>query len=115
MMSKHKGNQSADPTGRALSLHFNPYTTHAVATVSVEWRDGAVRRSTHLGRFHLHVTRADLAGQPLHSVVAILVDSLLRRLEPNGLRDPADVTAVGPGAPLGATGGTVINVPLPGL
>lgn len=115
MTTKRRKSPSADPGSRALSLAFHPYTTHTVATVRLDWRDGTVRRTTDLGRFHLHVTRADLAGERVDAVVAELVDSLLRRLEPNGLRDPADQVAGGSGVPLGTTGGTVTQEPLPGL
>jgi len=67
-----------------------------------------------LARWHLRLTRADLAGHSTDDVLRAVIDRLVHRLDSTG--DPADYrAAVGIGAPLGATGGTVTQDPLPGM
>lgn len=66
-----------------------------------------------LARWHLRLTRADLAGHCTDDVIRAVLDRVMHHLDTPG--DPADYrAAVGPGAPVGATGATVIQDPLPG-
>lgn len=105
---------------RSLQLSFQPFTTHTVATVALGWREHDGAHSRFLARWHLSITRTDLAGLGTTDALHVLVDMVLHRLGTGG--DPADRYAadgdaqpVGSGAPLGAMGGTVTEDPLPGL
>lgn len=116
--SKHKGPLYDHPS---FEVALWPYRTGSVVTVDVGYSDSTGRHRSRVAFWHLHLTRAELTGRCSDDVLRILCDSLVRRLE-SGAEDPADLT-VGrenrsrrsPGAPLGATGGTVIQDPLPGL
>ena len=92
-----------------------PYTGHSVCTIGIGYRDAAGVHDHRLAYWHLRLTRGDLAGHTVDDVLRALVGALVRHLDDGG--DPADkyATAGGPGAPLGATGGTVTQDPLPGL
>ena len=100
--------------GRHFVVEYWPYTTHTVAEIIVAWRGSDGPHRSRLARWHLRLSRADLAGHSTDDVIRSLIDGLVRRLESGA--DPADhQSAVGPGAPLGATGGTVTEDTLPGL
>src|SRR5665647_324588 len=99
---------------RTLRLEVVPWTTHTVCTVSLESRSAAGRSHSVLARWHIRLTRADLAGHSTDDVIRAILVRLLHRLDSPG--DPADrIAAVGPGAPVGATGATVTQDRLPGL
>jgi hypothetical protein len=105
---------------RTLHLTYSPRATHTVATVALTSRGPDGREWCELARWHLRVTTADLAGHSTSDVLRLLLERVLHRLESQG--DPADYertqdhpTAVGPGVPLGTTGGIVGSTPLPGL
>jgi hypothetical protein len=119
-MSKTSSTKGVQDDLKYLTLSFQPFTTHTVATlVSGSSRSGGpVDRF--LARWHLSITRADLAGHSTSDALHVLVDMVVHRLRTGG--DPADRYAtdsdaqpVGSGAPLGATGGTVGQDSLPGL
>ena len=108
---------------RTLRLEVVPWTTHTVCTVSLESRSAAGRSHSVLARWHIRLTRADLAGHSTDDVLRTVLERVLHRLESKG--DPADYrAAVGIGVPLGTTGGTVTtyfpaggladSTPLPG-
>jgi hypothetical protein len=109
---------------RTLRLEVVPWTTHTVAVLSLESRSAAGRSHSVLARWHLRLTRADLAGHSTDDVLRAVIERLLHRLDSAG--NPADyLAAVGIGIPLGITGGTVTTdsgrgvadpqPPLPGL
>jgi len=109
---------------RTLRLEVVPWTTHTVCVVSLESRNSAGRSHSVLARWHLRLTRADLAGHSTDDVLRAVIERVLHRLQSAG--DPADYrAAVGLGVPLGTTGGTVTtdspaggcadSQPLPGL
>ena len=109
-MSKRKGTSEPVDSQRRISVTVWPYSTYSVATVDIGWRDGSGPCSSRLARWHLRLTRTDLAGHTTDDVLRVIVDCLVHRLESGP--DPADYrAAVGPGAPLGATGGTVTTDP----
>jgi hypothetical protein len=101
--------------GKHFVVEYWPYTTHTVAEIIVAWRGGDGPHRSRLARWHLRLSRADLAGHSTDDVLRILVNSLVRRLESGA--DPADrqAQAVGSGVPLGTAGGTVTQDSLPGL
>lgn len=99
----------------SLTLAAYPFSTHMVVEVSVHRRGPGGRTGGRVAYWHLGLTRADVAGLGTDAVLRLILQRLLRRLEPGSPADPADYKAVGPGAPLGATGGTVTQDPLPGL
>jgi len=99
---------------KTLRLEVVPWTTHTVAVLSLESRDSTGRSHSVLARWHLRLTRADLAGHSTDDVLRVVIDRLLHRLDSTG--DPADYqAAVGIGVPVGTTGATVTQDPLPGM
>lgn len=91
---------------RTLRLEVVPWTTHTVCVVSLESRSAAGRSHSVLARWHLRLTRADLAGHSTDDVLRAVIERVLHRLDSTG--NPADrLAAVGIGVPLGTTGGTV--------
>ncbi len=111
------------PVDPKTSLHvaLYPWSGHSVITVDVGSSDSTGRHLSRLAYWHVELTRADLHGKSSDDVLRLLSECLLRRLEP-GAGDPADQVAGrgseqarGPGAPLGATGGTVTQDCLPGI
>ena len=112
-MSRTKGTREPVDRQPSLSITIWPYVGYTVCTVDAGWRDGAGPHRSRLARWHLRLSRADLAGHTTDDVLRSLIDSLVRRLESGP--DPADHhAAVGTGAPLGATGGTVTTDPREG-
>lgn len=119
---KVHNSKGADSAGLpALSLRFDPYSTHTVVTVMVSHRIGRDRHDDRVARWHFHLTRADLAGRATDAVLLDLLGMVVQRLE-QGRSDPADWhagtsdghPAVGSGAPAsGATG--AVQDHLPGL
>jgi hypothetical protein len=106
---------SHDPADaiKTLRLEVVPWTTHTVVVVSLESRNAGGRSHSVLARWHLRLTRADLAGHGTDDVLRAVIQRLLHRLDSSG--DPADYqAAVGIGVPLGTTGGNVTTDP-PGL
>lgn len=111
------------PVDPKTSLHvtLQPWTGHSVVTVDVGSCDSTGRHVSRLAYWHVALTRSDLHGKSSDDVLRLLCQCLLRRLE-SGASDPADQvagreqpTAVGPGAPVGATGATVTQDCLPGI
>ena len=104
-----------------LSITVYPWSTHSTVDVAVGWRDADGAHRSRLAYWHVRLTRADLAGHATDDVLRAILERILHRLDTAA--DPADrQSAVGPGAPLGATGGTVTTDPqgpgeptLPGL
>lgn len=112
-----------EPADRKPSLAFTiyPWSSNSVVTVDVGHHDSVGRHVRRIAYWHLDLTRADLAGLPTDDVLRLICERVLRRLE-SGAADPADQVArgedsmaAGPGAPLGAAGGTVTQDCLPGL
>ena len=105
-MSRTKGTREPADEMRTLRLEVVPWTTHTVCVVSLESRSAAGRSHSVLARWHLRLTRADLAGHSTDDVLRAVIERLLHRLESSG--DPADhLAAVGLAVPLGTAGGTV--------
>jgi hypothetical protein len=108
-----KPKRGSDPSGLPrLAVNFEPYTTHTVVTVVLSSRSGPHRFDDRVARWHLHLTRADLAGHSTTDVLITCLGMVVQRLE-QCRSDPADWhagttgsdTAVGLGAPAsGATG-----------
>lgn len=115
MMSNTKDTRGPVYHLPSLGLAFYPFTTHMVVEVNVHRRGPGGRTGGRVAYWHISVTRDDVAGLGTDDVLRIILKRLLRRLEPGCTPDPADYKAVGPGAPLGATGGTVTQDTLPGL
>jgi len=91
---------------KTVRFDLTPWTTHSVAVLSLESRGSAGRSSSVLARWHVRLTRADLAGHRTDDVVRAILICILHRLDTAG--DPADYRAAGGlGVPLGTTGGTV--------
>ena len=116
-----KKREPADPAGLpALSIALQPFTGHSVVTVVISHREGSTRVDRRLARWHVPLTRSDLAGRTTDDVLITVLGVVLHRVKqhanaiPNAIYgDPADHTAVGPGAPAsGATG--AVQYPLPG-
>ena len=112
--------QPVDPK-RSLHVNLYPWGSHSVVTVDISASDSTGRHVSRLAYWHVDLTRADLHGKSSDDVIRLLCECLLRRLE-SGPIDPADQVAIsedpkaeGPGAPLGATGGTVTQDCLPGI
>ena len=112
-----------EPVDRKPSLAFTvyPWSAHSVVTVDVGHHDGTGRHVRRIAYWHLELSRAELSGHSTDHVLRLICLSVLRRLE-SGAVDPADQvaragdsSAEGPGAPLGATGGTVTQDCLPGI
>src|SRR5665647_358407 len=105
-MSRTRGSREPADEMRTLRLEVVPWTTHTVCVVSLEHRGTTGRSHSVLARWHLALTRADLAGHSTDDVLRAVIERVLHRLESSG--DPADYrAAVGLGVPLGTTGGTV--------
>lgn len=105
-MSRTKGTRGPADAQRCISITAWPWTGSTDVVVAVGWRDAAGPHRSTLARWSLRLTRADLAGHSTDDVLRALLERVLHRLESGA--DPADhVKAVGTGAPLGATGGTV--------
>ena len=109
---------------RTLRLEVVPWVAYTEAVLSLESRNAYGRSHSVLARWHLRLTRADLAGHSTDDVLRVVLDRVLHRLDSAG--DPADYrAAVGLSAPVGATGATVTKAspeggcdgsqPLPGL
>ena len=112
-MSRSKGSHEPADAVKTLKLEVVPWTTHTVVVVSLEYRSSAGRSHSVLARWHLRLTRADLAGHGTDDVLRAVLDRILHRLDSTG--DPADyLAAVGLGVPVGTTGATVTQDPLPG-
>lgn len=113
-MSRTKGTREPADRQPSLSLTFWPYTSHTVVTIDAGWRDGTGAHRSRLARWHLRLSRTDLAGHKTDDVLCSLVNSLVHRLESGP--DPADhVKPVGSGVPLGTVGGTVTTEHLAGV
>lgn len=113
-MRSRSNDRNAPPAIKTLKLEVVPWTTHTVAVLSLESRDANGRSHSVLARWHLRLTRADLAGHSTDDVLRAVVERLLHRLDDEG--DPADYrAAVGIAAPVGATGATVTQDSLPGM
>lgn len=109
-MSRTKGTRDAASEIKTLRLEVVPWTTHTVAVLSLESRSASGRSHSVLARWHLRLTRADLAGHSTDDVLRAVIDRLMHRLDSTG--DPADYqAAVGIAVPLGTTGGTVTTEP----
>ena len=115
-------NVAADTGGLPeLAIAIAPYAGHSVITVVISTRSGGVRSDHRLARWHVRLTRADLAGHSTRDVLLAVLGVVMHRVE-SGAQDPADWTAtrrpdqgaVGLGAPAsGATG--AVQDPLPGM
>lgn len=114
-MARSKRKKELADDQKRIVLSVFPYSGHSVCTIGIGYRDAAGVHDTRLAYWHLRLTRGDLAGHSTDDVLRAIVGALVRRLDDG--RDPADqqTTAGGPGAPLGATGGTVPQDSLPGL
>jgi len=120
-MSKQRPTREPVDGKPSISITLYPWVAHSVVTVDVSAHDSTGRHSSRLAYWHVNITRAELAGKSTDDVLRLLCERILRRLE-SGPSDPADQvagrtesTAVGPGAPVGATGATVTQDCLPGL
>lgn len=113
-MSRSKGTREPADACKSISIQAWPWSSHTVVVVAVHSRGPAGRSDSTIARWHLRLSRGDLAGHTTDDVLRVLIERVLLRLDAEP--DPADFSAaVGPGAPLGATGGTVTPDPLPGL
>jgi hypothetical protein len=113
-VSNPRNNREPADAIKTLRLEVVPWTTHTVVVVSLESRSRAGRSHSILARWHLRLTRADLAGHGTDDVLRAVLDRLLHRLDSGA--DPADyLAAVGLGVPVGTTGATVTTDTLPGL
>ena len=113
-MKRRVDDRQPGPAIKTLKLEVVPWTTHTVAVLSLESRDADGRSHSVLARWHLRLTRADLAGHSTDDVLRAVIERLLHRLNSKG--DPADhQAAVGIGVPVGTTGATVTQDPLPGM
>ena len=95
---------------RRIEVTVAPLTGHSVVTVVISTRDGSSRIDRRLARWHINLTRADLAGHSTDDVLLAVLGMVMHRIE-HHRADPADRqaeahtnAAVGPGAPDGATG-----------
>jgi len=112
MPRSRRSEEPADAV-KTLRLEVVPWTTHTVVVVSLESRGSNGRSHSVLARWHLRLTRADLAGHGTDDVLRAVLDRLLHRLDSTG--DPADYqAAVGIGVPVGTTGATVTTDSLEG-
>ena len=111
------------PVDPKPSLHvaLYPWRESSVVTVDVGTSDSNGRHVSRIAYWHVELSRADLHGKSTDDVLRLLCECLVRRLK-SGASDPADQVArsepnaaAGPGAPLGATGGTVTQDCLPGI
>lgn len=115
MMDAH--DQRVRPTEDAhwIIYAFYPWDEYTEAVIDLRSLVDGVGRSVIVWRGHLPLGRGDLRGRSPRDVAIMLGDELWRHVHPGdptpGPQDPA----VGPGAPLGATGGTVPQDTLPGL
>lgn len=120
-MSSTKGTGADEAGLPSISIKCEPYTGHSVVTVVLSTRRGRERADYRLARWHVRLTRADLAGHNTRDVLLAVLAVVVQRLERGG-SDPADWhagasgshEAVGSGAPAsGATG--AVQDSLPGL
>jgi hypothetical protein len=114
-MSKESQIEQRDPI--AIVFTFRPNFSDTLATVTLVTGTGTRCRHDVFWRGRVGLTRGSLAGLDRRECALLLGDAL--HAEWAGARDhreaPAHDPAVGPGAPLGAAGGTVTQDPLPGL
>lgn len=107
----------ADPGASHLELRFYPYASETQAVVVVAHGLGARAQRLRVWSGVLDCGRRDLAGLDAGRVTLLLAGLLRDALaDPQGdpIAVPTDIaTAVGPGAPVGATGGTVTRLELP--
>lgn len=115
---QHPGGPADPKTSLAFTIY--PWSSHSVVTVDMARWDSTGRHVSRLAYWHLDLVRSQLHGRSTDDVLRLVCLGLLRRLE-SGAKDPADAlarshdnTAEGPGAPLGATGGTVTQDCPPG-
>lgn len=106
-MSGSKSKREPASDGRRFTVTFWPYTGYTVAEIDVGWRDGAGVHRSRLARWHLRIARSDLAGHTTDDVLRGLIDGLVRRVESGPDSADRQNAPVGPGVPLGTTGGTV--------
>jgi hypothetical protein len=117
IMSDHNGAHTIDPKGastkRVIHVIFEP---DAETTKVGVWLHHAVRRdraSVLLWSGRLPLGVGDLRGRAGSQCAIVLCRVLL---DSGALEHPGRyATAVGPGAPLGATGGAWTEPPLPGM
>lgn len=113
-MDAAQARQLETPDAHWIVYAFYPWDEYTQAEVRLQSRVGGVGSSLVVWAGHLAVGRRDLAGRTPRDVAVLLGDELWQHLHANDVTD-ADPTAVGLGAPLGATGGIVGQDPLPGM
>ena len=102
------------PDAHWIVYAFYPWDEYTQAEVRLESRVGGVGSSLAVWRGHLGVGRRDLAGRTPRDCAILLGDELWRNFhQPDAA--PDHDAPVGPGAPLGATGGIVGQYSLPGM
>lgn len=102
------------PPAHSINFQFWPWDEYTECKVVLRSLVDGVGREVVVWSGNLAVGRRGLAGRPPAECALLLSDHLYRRWHQSDTAD-GDSTAVGPGAPLGATGGTVPQDPLPGL
>lgn len=119
-MPRSKGSHEPVDSKPSLAFTIYPWSAHSVVTVDVGHHDSTGRHVRRIAYWHLELSRSDLRGHSTDDVLRLVCSGILRRLE-SGAGDPADQvaraedsTAAGPGAPLGASGGTVTQDCPPG-
>jgi hypothetical protein len=103
------------PDAHWIVYAFYPWDEYTQTEVRLESRVGGIGSSLVVWRGNLGLGRADLANRTPRDCAVMLGDELWRNFHQPDSAPDHDAPAVAVGAPLGATGGTVTNVPLPGL
>jgi len=103
------------PDAHWIIYAFYPWDQYTQTEVRLEARVDGIGSSLVVWHGNLPVGRRDLKGKPPRDVAIMLGDELWRHLHPDISADLAARIAVATGVPLGTTGGTVTQDPLPGL
>lgn len=114
-MDAEEARRRETPDAHWIIYAFHPWDEYTQAEVRLESRCSGVGSSLVVWSGHLAVGRRDLTGKSPRDVSIMLGDELWRHLHDGYPNTDSQPPAVGPGAPLGATGGTVPQDTLPGL
>ena len=106
-MSNRKASRGPISSHTVLTLALAPSSEGTLVWVTSQVIGIGARPRRGLTHWYLTDTVESLAGLPTHDVLCRLVNSLLRSLESGADSHSRNGRAVGTGAPLGATGGTV--------
>lgn len=110
-MSSSKGKRGTGAHLTTLAVAFTPARDHTLVAVRRSSSSPSGRSDSWIAHWYIDHTVASLTGLTTHDVLLELVNGLLRSLVARAdyLNRPG--AAVGIGAPLGATGGTVTQTP----